>query len=93
MAKPTISGRVPQPLKDEFEEYREERDLSMTDAQRQLLRAGLDARRSEQPTRTLRSGTHVAPSAQSVIIGKALPIVQTVLLVVLTALCVAGGVL
>jgi hypothetical protein len=44
MPKPTITGRVPQPLKDEFDEYKEDRNLSMSDAQRELLRAGLDAK-------------------------------------------------
>lgn len=42
MAKPTISGRVPQTLKDEFDEYAEERGLSASDAQRELLRTGLE---------------------------------------------------
>jgi hypothetical protein len=44
MAKPNITGRVPQPLKDEFDEFREDRGLSATDAQRELLRAGLEAK-------------------------------------------------
>lgn len=44
MAKPNITGRVPQALKDEFDAYRDERDLSSTDAQRELLREGLKAK-------------------------------------------------
>ena len=44
MVKPQIGGRVPQTLKDDFDEYREENGLSISDAQRELIRAGLDAK-------------------------------------------------
>lgn len=42
MSKPSISGRVPQPLKDDFDEYREKNELSISDAQRELLRKGIE---------------------------------------------------
>lgn len=48
MTKPTIGGRVPQDLADQFEEFREEHDLSKTDALRRLLRTSLE----DQPAET-----------------------------------------
>jgi len=39
MPKPSISGRVPQTLKDDFDEYSEENELSITDTQRELFPA------------------------------------------------------
>jgi len=48
MPKPSISGRVPQTLKDDFDEYCEENELSITDAQRELLRAGLAAKKYDE---------------------------------------------
>lgn len=47
MPKPTISGRVPQTLKDDFDEYCDENEISITDGQRELLRAGLEAEKHE----------------------------------------------
>lgn len=42
MVKPQIGGRVPQDLKDEFDEFAEENSLSHSDALRRLLRRGLE---------------------------------------------------
>lgn len=54
MVKPTIGGRVPQDLKEEFDEFAEEHDLSQTDALRRLLRAGLEA--ENEPDRPAAGG-------------------------------------
>lgn len=43
MAKPTISGRVPHDLKEEFDEYADRHEITKSVAQRRLIRAGLDA--------------------------------------------------
>lgn len=45
MAKPTLSGRVPQPVKEAVDEYAEEHDISKSDAMRQLLQRGIDYER------------------------------------------------
>jgi hypothetical protein len=42
MVKPQVGGRVPQDLKDEFDEFAEENSLSHSDALRRLLRRGLE---------------------------------------------------
>jgi hypothetical protein len=43
MAKPTISGRVPHDMKEEFDEYAERHEITKSVAHRRLIRAGLDA--------------------------------------------------
>ena len=51
MSKPekeVISGRVPADTYDEFEEYREERNISKSDAVRRLVDIGLDTVQEEQ---------------------------------------------
>jgi len=39
---------VPQTLKDDFDEYSEENELSITDTQRELLRAGLETKKYDE---------------------------------------------
>jgi hypothetical protein len=64
MPKPVISGRVPERLKEDFDDYKERHDLSVTEAQRELIRSGLDAKAGgeeepEPPSTTPRMGSRV----------------------------------
>lgn len=46
--KEVVSGRVPADTHERFEEYREERGISKSDAIRRLIQSGLDAAQEEQ---------------------------------------------
>jgi uncharacterized protein involved in cysteine biosynthesis len=46
-AKPQVGGRIPHDVHDDFEEYREELELSKSDALRRIVEAGLEEKQDE----------------------------------------------